>query len=162
MPFVIAVADFHKPASEDELGSMTYTQSAIWAYLYGFTTDWEMVGGKLVITNRDLKSHTFKGKTIESGFFSLPDAENVSAVVFSNAGHWPSLTVSACWQAMRLRSIAYIRAGIRYDPNPNAAMGTRFVEDVGAEGYSEGGQTSCRCSTTRERCALCRRNASAH
>ena len=45
-----------------------------------------MVDGKLVITNRDLKSHTFKGKTIESGFFSLPDAENVSAVVFSNAG----------------------------------------------------------------------------
>lgn len=86
LPFVIAVADFHKPASEDELGSMTYTQSAIWAYLYGFTTDWEMVDGKLVITNRDLKSHTFKGKTIESGFFSLPDAENVSAVVFSNAG----------------------------------------------------------------------------
>ncbi|RFB81105.1 hypothetical protein DYH55_06525 [Methylovirgula sp. 4M-Z18] len=61
-------AVFHKPASEGELGSMTYTQSAIWAYLYGFTTDWEMVDGKLVITNRDLKSHTFKGKTIESGF----------------------------------------------------------------------------------------------
>ena len=31
---------------------MTYTQSAIWAYLYGFTIDWEMVDGKLVITRR--------------------------------------------------------------------------------------------------------------
>jgi hypothetical protein len=138
LPFVIAVADFHKPASEDELGSMTYTQSAIWAYLYGFTTDWEMVDGKLVITNRDLKSHTFKGKTIESGFFSLPDAENVSAVVFSNAGtlaKFDRIGVLAGYAPPKHR---YIRAGIRYDPNPNAAMGTRFVEDVGADGYSEG------------------------
>src|SRR4029077_20824043 len=26
----------------------------------------------------------------------------------------------------------------RYDPDPNAYMGKRFVEEVGAEGYSEG------------------------
>jgi hypothetical protein len=86
LPFVIALADFHKPATEDQFGSMTYRQSAIWTYLYGFTTDWEMVDGKLVITKRDLASHTFNGKTIESGFFSLTDSENVSAVLFSNAG----------------------------------------------------------------------------
>ena len=34
LPFVIALADFHKPASQDEPGSMTYTQSAIWAIIY--------------------------------------------------------------------------------------------------------------------------------
>jgi hypothetical protein len=138
LPFVIAVADFHKPASEGELGSMTYTQSAIWAYLYGFTTDWEMVDGKLVITNRDLKSHTFKGKTIESGFFSLPDAENVSAVIFSNAGtlaKFDRIGVLAGYAPPKHR---YIRSGIRYDPDPNAVVGTRFAEEVGTEGYSEG------------------------
>ena len=48
LPFVIAVADFHKPPSNDEPGSMTYTQSAIWPYLYGFTTNFEVVDGKPV------------------------------------------------------------------------------------------------------------------
>jgi hypothetical protein len=138
LPFVIAVADFHKPASEGKLGSMTYTQSAIWPYLYGFTTDWEMVGDKLVITNRDLKSHTFEGKTIESGFFSLSGAENVSAVIFSNAGtlaKFDRIGVMAGYAPPKHR---YIRAGIRYDPDPNAVVGKSFVEEVGNESYSEG------------------------
>jgi hypothetical protein len=138
LPFVIAVADFHKPASEDEPGSMTYTQSAIWPYLYGFTTDWEMVDGKLIISRRDLLSHTFKGKTIESGFFSLPDAENVSAVLFSNAGtlaKFDRIGVLAGYAPPKHR---YFRAGYRYDPDPNAVTGIKFVEDVSSEGYSEG------------------------
>jgi hypothetical protein len=138
LPFVIAVADFHKPATADEPGSMTYTQSAIWPYLYGFTTDWEVVDGRLAITRRDLASHTFKGKTIESGFFSLPGAENVSAVLFSNAGtlaKFDRIGVLAGYAAPNHR---YLRTGFRYDPDPNAYMGTRFVEEVGAEGYFEG------------------------
>ena len=138
LPFVIAVADFHKPSSEGELGSMTYTQSAIWAYLYGFTTDWEMVDGKLVITNHDLNSHTFKGKTIESGFFSLPDAENISAVIFSNAGTLAKFDRIGVLAGYAPPNHRYIRSGIRYDPDPNAVTGTWFVEEVGIEGYSEG------------------------
>jgi len=117
---------------------MTYTQSAIWTYLYGFTTDWEMVDGKLVITRRDLASHTFKRKTIESGFFSLPGAENVSAVLFSNAGtlaKFDRIGVVAGYSPPNHR---YLRVGFRYDSDPNAYMGKRFVEEVGAEGYSEG------------------------
>ena len=138
LPFVIAVADFHKPASESELGSMTYTQSAIWPYLYGFTTDWEMVDGKLVINQRDLSSHTFKGKTIESGFFSLPGAENVSAVLFSNAGTIAKFDRIGVLAGYGPPNHRYMRAGVRYDPNPNAFEGKRFFEEVGAEGYSEG------------------------
>jgi hypothetical protein len=138
LPFVIAVADFHKPASADEPGSMTYTQSAIWPYLYGFTTDWEMIDGKLVIIRRDLTSHTFKGKVIESGFFSLPKAENVSAVLFSNAGtsaKFDRIGVLAGFGSPHHR---YLRVGFRFDPDPNAPSGKRFVEEVGAGDYSEG------------------------
>jgi hypothetical protein len=138
LPFVIAVADFHKPASEDMLGSMTYTQSAIWPYLYGFTTDWEMVDGKLVITRRDLATHTFKGKTIESGFFNLPRADNVSAVLFSNAGTLAKFERIGILAGYRPANIKYMRAGFRYNPDPNATVGTYFFEDVGADGYSEG------------------------
>jgi hypothetical protein len=138
LPFVIAVADFHKPASEDGPGSMTYTQSAIWSYLYGFTTDWEMVDGKLVITRRDLASHTFKGKTIESGVFSLPGAENVSAVLFSNAGTLAKFDRVGVLAGYGPPNHRYLRMGFRYDPDPNAYVGKRFVEEVGADGYSEG------------------------
>ena len=138
LPFVIALADFHKPASEGELGSMTYTQSAIWPYLYGFTTDWEMVDGRLVIIRRDLASHTFKGKTIESGFFSLPNAENVSAVLFSNAGTLAKFDRIGVLAGYGPPDHRYIRVGFRYDPDPNAYMGKRFAEEVGADGYTEG------------------------
>ena len=138
LPFVIAMADFHKPASEDEPGSMTYTQSAIWPYLYGFTTEWEMVDGKLFITRRDIASHTFNGKTIESGFFSLPGAENVSAVLFSNAGTLAKFDRIGVLAGYGPPNHRYLRMGFRYDPDPNAYEGKYFVEEVGAEGYCEG------------------------
>ena len=131
-------AGLSRPCVPDRRHSVKYIISAIWPYLYGFTTDWQMVEGKLVITRRDLASHTFKGKTIESGFFSLPGAENVSAVLFSNAGtlaKFDRIGVLAGYGAPDHR---YVRVGFRYDPDPNAYMGKRFVEEVGAEGYSEG------------------------
>ena len=138
LPFVIAVADFHKPASESELGSMIYTQSAIWTYLYGFITDWEMVDGKLIIKNRDLKSHTFRGKMIESGFFSLPDAENVSAVIFSNAGTLAKFDRIGVLAGYAPPKHSYIRVGIRYNPDPDAVTGTPFLQEVSTDSYSEG------------------------
>jgi hypothetical protein len=137
LPFVIAVADFHKPSSNDEPGSMTYTQSAIWPYLYRFTTNLEVVDGKPVITRRDLKSHTFKGKTIESGFFGLPGAENVSAVLFSNAGTLAKFDRIGVLAGYGAPNHKYLRTGYRYDPDPNALTGKHFVEEV-ADGYSEG------------------------
>ncbi len=138
LPFVIAVADFHKPASEDGPGSMTYTQSAIWPYLYGFTTNVEMVDGNPIVTRRDLTSHTFKGKTIESGFFNLPGAENVSAVLFSNAGTIAKFDRIGILAGYGPPKHKYLRVGFRYDPDPNAYTGKYFVEEVGGASYSEG------------------------
>jgi hypothetical protein len=138
LPFVIAVADFHKPATENELGSMTYTQSAIWPYLYGFVAKWKMVDGQLVIEQQPNGSHTYGSKTIESGFFNLPGAENISAVLFSNAGtiaKFDRLGVLAGYAPPDHR---YLRVGVRFDPDPNAVEGKRFAEEVGGPGYSEG------------------------
>ncbi len=138
LPFVIAVADFHKPATADGPGSMTYTQSAIWAYLYGFTTELQTIDGKPVVTTRNLVSHIFNGKTIESGFFSLPEADNVSAVLFSNAGTLAKFDRIGVLAGYRAPGHAYLRMGIRYDPDPNAFAGKLFSEEVGAQGCSEG------------------------
>ncbi len=138
LPFVIAVADFHKPANDAELGSMTYTQSAIWPYLYGFTTKWEMVDGRLVIEEQPNASHSYGPKTIESGFFGLPGSENVSAVLFSNAGTIAKFDRIGVLAGYAPPGHKYLRAGVRFDPDPNATEGTRFCEEVGAEGYLEG------------------------
>ena len=138
LPFVIALADFHKPASENELGSMTYTQSAIWPYLYGFTAKWSKSDGKLIVEEQPNESHSYGSKTIESGFFNLPGAENVSAVLFSNAGtiaKFDRLGVLAGYAPPKHK---YLRVGVRFDPDPNAVVGKRFVAEVGSEGYSEG------------------------
>jgi len=138
LPFIIAVADFHKPAAEDELGSMTYSQSAIWHYLYGFTTKWEIVDGQLVIEEQPNQSHTYGPKTIESGFFNLPGAENVSAVLFSNAGTIAKFDRLGVLAGYAAPDHTYLRVGMRFDPDPNAVEGKRFAEVVGDPGYSEG------------------------
>lgn len=132
-PFVIAIADFHKPADEDGLGAMTYTQSAIWPYLYGRIVEWRHVDGKLEVTTRTIDEFRYQGKAIEAGFFDLPGAENVSAVLFSNAGtiaKFDRIGVLAGYAAPDHR---YLRAGFRYNPDPDAVVPTRFSHEV-AEG----------------------------
>lgn len=138
LPFIIAVADFHKPASGHELGSMVFTQSAIWAYLYGIDFEWSYVDGDLIVEQLPLKSHRYNGKTIESGFFSLPDSENVAAVLFSNAGTLAKFDRMGVAAGFGADGYTYIRTGYRTDPDPNAEIGIKFVEVVGSESYEEG------------------------
>lgn len=139
-PFVLAIADFHKSggAGDREGGSMPYTQSAIWPYLYGNRVDWEILDGTLVVRAVPVESFTYNGKVVPAGFFDLPGAENVSAVLFSNAGtlaKFDRMGVAAGFDAPGHR---YFRVGLRLNPDPNAAHGLPFSEEVTANGYSEG------------------------
>ena len=130
-PFIIAIADFHKPADLQNLGSMTYSHSALWPYLYGKrvvfeTTEdgrgyWRMVKGD---------EHIYGGKSIPTGFFDLPGAENVSAVLFSNAGTLPKFNRMGLRAGFVPENHMYIRHGFRYDPSPDAYVGITFQEDV--------------------------------
>jgi hypothetical protein len=70
-PLVFAIHDFH------DLGSMIWSLPALSDYLYG-------VRGGDNGDDSPIESHSYGGKTIPSGFFSLPDAEYVSAVIASN------------------------------------------------------------------------------
>jgi len=137
-PFVIAVADFHKQAESNQLGSMTYTHSALWPYLYGHRVDWEMTDGELRTKAVKNSKHVFGEKIIPSGFFDLPDAENVSAVLFSNAGtisKFDRIGVTAGFAAPDHR---YQRFGYRFNPDPNALTGIPFSLDVADPSYVEG------------------------
>lgn len=136
-PFILAVADFHKPGEGSDPGSMVYSQSALPTYLYGNRIGWEFVGGELVVRSTSNREHTYGTKVIPSGFFDLPGAENISAVMFSNAGtlsKFDSMGLAAGFNAPGTR---YFRVGMRYNPDPNAVTGIPFREEVGCEGYEE-------------------------
>ena len=129
-PFAIAIADFHKPADENELGPMTYTQSALWQYLYGSRVTWRFEGDQLIIDTHSVEEHEFKGKRVPSGFFDLPEAENVSAVIFSNAGTIAKFDRMGVAAEFGADGYGYFRMGIRYNPDPNAVIGEAFSADV--------------------------------
>lgn len=137
-PFVLAVADFHKSADKDQLGSMTFTHSALWPYLYGERVEWEIVEGELVTRAAKNPSHTYGAKTIPSGFFDQPGAENVSAVLFSNAGTIAKFDRMGVVAGFAAPMHKYQRIGYRFNPEPNATSGIPFSEDVSNPAYAEG------------------------
>lgn len=136
-PFALAVADFHKPGGDGEIGSMTWTQEALWLYLYGHRIEWEFVDGSLSVRAVKIGDHVYKTKTIETGFFDLEGAENISAVVFSNAGTLAKFDRMGVDAGFAPDDHRYIRMGFRLDPDPNAVIGTPFSEEVVAD-YGEG------------------------
>ena len=102
-PFVLAVADLRK----SEGGN--YSAPFLVQYLYG-TRQHEANGS---ISYSPIKEHTW-GKTIPSGFFYQPDAENISAVLFSDSG-----TISKFNRMGKLAefgdlSVTMVREGERY------------------------------------------------
>ena len=117
---------------------MPYTQSAIWPYLYGSRVDWEMVDGTLVIRAVPVENFTYNGKVVPAGFFDLPGAENVSAVLFSNAGTLAKFDRMGVAAGFKPTGYRYYRVGLRLNPDPNAAHGDAFSEEVTSDGYTEG------------------------
>ena len=116
---------------------MTYTQSALWQYLYGTRVYWEMEGDQLVIKPEEIGKHQYGDKEIRSGFFDQPKAENISAVIFSNAGTLAKFDRMGVVAGFGADGYKYLRTGFRYNPDPNAFMGTPFSEEVTPDAYEE-------------------------
>lgn len=136
-PFLIAIADFHEPPEKFETGSMVYTQTALWTYLYGFRVTWENGASELKISEEPITEHRYGSKTIPSGFFNQPDAENISAVLFSNAGTLAKFDRIGVTGGFGAENHTYMRMGFRYDPDPNAVIGKWFTIDVSHDTYEE-------------------------
>jgi hypothetical protein len=131
-PIIFAIQDFHVPRS------MTFTHSTLLPYLYGreFAAYYD-TEGTLRVKARRIDEHTWRGKRIESGFFFLPQADMVSAVIQN-----PTATISKFNRMGRLagfgsRSVRMMRAGFAYNPNPQAALPRRYVQDIDREDYHE-------------------------
>lgn len=126
LPFVLAVEDFSAP------GSMIFTRSALQVYLYGYDQDVKFEDGQRVVTPRRVTTHRWLDKEIPSGFFFLPGAENVSAVVFSNSGTISKFNRLGLVAGFGSGRIHMFRRGYAYNHADNGAEPAPFNRNVGA------------------------------
>jgi hypothetical protein len=124
-PLVFAIADFHEPQS------MTWSSSALFEYLYGVTHEFTRdEDGRLLISPLEIEYHEHEGKKIRSGFFYLPAAENVSAVLFSSSGTISKFNRMGRLAGFGVPNLMLIRHGVRHDHDPNASLPRPFAFSV--------------------------------
>ena len=131
-PLVLAVQDFHAPMS------MTMSRTGLPLYLYGYAHDWEhLKDGTLVITPRKVTSHRWGNKEVPSGFFGLPGAENISAVVANTSATISKFNRMGVVAGFGSKRVRLIRRGFATDLDPNASKPKAFVLDVNRPDYRE-------------------------
>lgn len=124
-PLIFAIADFH------ESQSMTWSSSALFEYLYGVTHEFTPdKDGQLVISALKIEQHEHEGKKIPSGFFYLPGAENVSAVLFSSSGTISKFNRMGRLAGFGVPNLKLIRHGVCHDHDPNASLPRPFVVEI--------------------------------
>jgi hypothetical protein len=107
------------------------------AVLYGHRVQWQLVDGKLEISAVKNPDHIYGGKVVPSGFFDLPGAENVSAILFSNAGTLAKFDRMGIAAGVFPENHKYFRFGVRYNHKPNTVVPTPFFDEIKSEGYEE-------------------------
>lgn len=130
-PLVFAIQDFHAPLS------MVYSFPALPIYLYGLVhAPRRDAAGTLMVDVTQIARHTWDTKVVQSGFFSLPGAENISAVIFNNSGTLNKFNRIGVGAGFGVDGITLIQSGLVWDPDPNASDPTPF-ERVVVEGHPE-------------------------
>ena len=126
LPLVFAVESF---ATED---SLYFSETSLAAYLFARRpVARRLPNDELLVTYDPILSHEDGSKQIPSGFFEQPEAENVSAVLFSNAGTVAKFGRMAHLSGLTGDVIGHVRAGWRLNPRPDADLPLWFVETVG-------------------------------
>jgi hypothetical protein len=113
---------------------MVFSEGALQDYLYGIRLSFD-AKGQIAVSK--IKEHVWQGKKIPSGFFNLPDAENISAVLFAN-----SATVSKFNRMGKLggfggSDVKMARMGWLRNPDPFATEPIPFNIDVDSPEYFE-------------------------
>jgi hypothetical protein len=100
---------------------------ALSRYVFGLdqTGEWTKAGG-LAVEGKDVESHSLGDKTIPSGFFTQPDAENISAVLFTNSGTSAKFGRMGFQHGIGNDTIVMNRSGYCYNPHPDAMDPTFF------------------------------------
>lgn len=136
LPLVFAIADFH----DDQ--SMIWTLTALINYLYGVKHDFHFdAKGQLIITPLKIEKHKVGEKEIPSGYFFQPDAEHVSAVLFSASGTISKFNRMGRQAGFKAPGVVMIRVGTHHDHDPNAHLPKSFkylVDESSNETWGEG------------------------
>jgi hypothetical protein len=124
-PLVLAIEDFHAQ------GALTHGSSALSTYLFAAAPTWSKdEAGILTVGSEAVERHR-GSKDIPSGFFSLPGAENISAVLFTNNGTVAKFNRMGQLRGYGVDAVRQFRLGTCYDWNPNATRPFPFVYEVG-------------------------------
>lgn len=131
-PLVLAIQDFHAPFS------MVYSFPALPTYLYGLTHTFRRdSNGQLIVDVVRIAEHKWGTKgSVPSGFFSQQGAENISAVLFNNAGTIHKFNRMGVSAGFGVDNITLVRRGKAWDPDPNSSTPIPF-EYIVAEGSQE-------------------------
>ena len=125
LPFVIAFQPFH------EAGSLGLSSTSLANLLMGLEHQHRFENGRLIVEAKPVTEH--KGsKTIPSSFFTLPGAENISAILFCNAGTVPKFNRLGVQDGLAAGSVRLVRHGTCYDHTPNSAVHAIFAYEVGS------------------------------
>ena len=130
MPFALALADFHAPAS------MMWSREALIGYLYGMSAEVTEIDGERVASATEA-SHLLGASGFPAGLFRNGAHAELSAIIFTNActlGKFNRLAISAGAPDHGLR---YVRYGKFFDRTPGALDGLRFCMDVASDEYRE-------------------------
>ncbi|ELX10204.1 hypothetical protein Jab_2c22910 [Janthinobacterium sp. HH01] len=125
-PLVIAIQCFHEP------GSLMFTSTTLSHFLFGYRQSWyHDTDGNLIISEVPIEGHKSGTKMIPSGFFSQPETENISAVLFVNSGTIPKFARMGLEVDNGKREVRMLRYGTCYRHDPNATLPEPFVYEVG-------------------------------
>jgi hypothetical protein len=117
---------------------MSYTRSSLLFYLYGYIWDHHRdEAGKLIVTPVRLTEHRWNDKVIPSGFFDQPDAEHVSAVLFSNSGTIAKFNRMGVLAGFCPEDVVLVRQGMLPNPRSNASFPIPFRAVVNEPDYEE-------------------------
>lgn len=127
-PFVIALQDFHAPAA------MVGIVPAATEYVFGVRHS--IVAGERRIEWID--EHVHEGVQEPSGFFRLPESENVSAVFVNPLGTLTKFNRLGYLAGFGDRGVRMVRSGIaRGEQDADDPRPWRFHQDVGDRDYRE-------------------------
>jgi hypothetical protein len=125
LPFVLAIEAFH------DQESLALSDSSLSQYLYGFNQLGALMqGGNLKISTSPIDAHLVGDKKIQSNFFSQPDTEHISAVMFTNSGTSTKFARMGYQHGIGCKIIDMTRTGYCFNPDPNAVDPTFFSYDL--------------------------------
>lgn len=126
IPFVLAVQDFSFK------GSMTVIDRIAVDYLYGWRHSYR--NGRAKVTK--IAGHRYKTMYEPSGFFDLPDAENVSAVIINPQGTLPKFNRMGYLAGFGPRDLKMTRSGVARGTSFERPL-VPFTQKVYAPDYQE-------------------------